>query len=484
MKYMKMIEGEKMFDYKFLFPFEKVPKGSRVVIYGAGEVGWEYYRQLRITQYVEIVGVIDRRAGQMEAFPARIFYPAEICDIDFDYIVLAFRADAYHKSVSHELIKIGVDENKIIYIPPRIEPKYEVVNKIDGFQKEMDIYAYERECLSIAIRLGSAIGDNIIQKKFVMALAQLEPTAKVDIYSPVSDSYLSWLYQDVPNINSFIKDAGSFYTQQCSKYDFSLQIWVFPHIDYINDEKLKKIYGNFYSKAKKLEKKIKEADMDYSMPMFNFFARSIKQGKNVYTVYDYDGEFGITDNRVDIILGDIYKNEYENLKLPPRYITVNYGNGISTENEKIIAKQWPRENFEELVQRIKRIYPALSIVQLGVTDAYNLEGVDRYILGRPLGVAAHVLKKSLVHIDIEGGLVHLATQLGTKCVVLFGPTLEKFFGYEQNINIKAGTCHDCYGMYLDHTICARHLDKPECMYSITPMMVLKKVEEYLIGCKG
>ena len=94
-------------------------------------------------------------------------------------------------------------------------------------------------------------------------------------------------------------------------------------------------------------------------------------------------------------------------------------------------------------------------------------------------LVAYTLKKSLLHIDIEGGLVHLATQMRTKCIVLFGPTQEEYFGYEENINIKAGSCHDCYGMYLDQSKCARHMEKPECMYSITPEMVMKSVREHL-----
>jgi ADP-heptose:LPS heptosyltransferase len=51
-----------------------------------------------------------------------------------------------------------------------------------------------------------------------------------------------------------------------------------------------------------------------------------------------------------------------------------------------------------------------------------------------------------MHIDDEGGLVHMATALGTKCAVLFGPTPVGIFGYEQNINICADTCKECFGI--------------------------------------
>jgi hypothetical protein len=63
---------------------------------------------------------------------------------------------------------------------------------------------------------------------------------------------------------------------------------------------------------------------------------------------------------------------------------------------------------------------------------------------------------------------------------LFGPTDERFYGYKQNINIKAGNCHGCYGLYTDINKCARGMEKPECMYSITPENVFKEINDYLL----
>ena len=80
---------------------------------------------------------------------------------------------------------------------------------------------------------------------------------------------------------------------------------------------------------------------------------------------------------------------------------------------------------------------------------------------------------------IEGGLVHLATNLGTKCVVLFSPTQPNIYAYPNNINIVYATCNGCYGLYENGYACARGLEKPECMYSITPEMVMEKIAEYI-----
>ena len=47
-------------EYKFLFPFEKVPVGSNIIIYGAGIMGQAYLRQVQLTNYCHLVGMVDR----------------------------------------------------------------------------------------------------------------------------------------------------------------------------------------------------------------------------------------------------------------------------------------------------------------------------------------------------------------------------------------------------------------------------------------
>ena len=101
-------------------------------------------------------------------------------------------------------------------------------------------------------------------------------------------------------------------------------------------------------------------------------------------------------------------------------------------------------------------------------------------MGQDIELIKYVLKNAIFHLDSEGGLTHLATQLGTKCIVLFGPTQVELLGYSQNINIVASTCKGCYFLYDDMMKCARDLQEPECMHSITPELVMEKVDTYLM----
>ena len=127
--------------------------------------------------------------------------------------------------------------------------------------------------------------------------------------------------------------------------------------------------------------------------------------------------------------------------------------------------------------------PNLCIVQVDAKGTTKVAECDKYIIGESLDVAAYALKCAQLHIDNEGGLVHLASQLGTKCTVLFGPTPISYYGYKENINIQAGNCHNCYWLTGNFVSCYRRMKKPECMYSITPEMVMEKVEEYFKGAR-
>lgn len=86
----------------------------------------------------------------------------------------------------------------------------------------------------------------------------------------------------------------------------------------------------------------------------------------------------------------------------------------------------------------------------------------------------------MLHIDSEGGYVHIRHFLNTRSVVLFGTTDINFFGYPDNINIKKWSLPNCLWMgywKLDRKLYPR-FEKPPCMYEITPEEVFLKVKQY------
>lgn len=78
-------------EYKFLFPFEEIPAGSKIVIYGAGILGQAYLQRLLISRYCDVVGMVDRNYKKYSSSAVEVFSPTQIHALVFDYILLAVR---------------------------------------------------------------------------------------------------------------------------------------------------------------------------------------------------------------------------------------------------------------------------------------------------------------------------------------------------------------------------------------------------------
>ena len=459
--------------YRFLFPFEKVKPGARIVIYGAGKLGQEYIDQIERTGYCQIVAIVDKNYRAYSKSVQKVSSPDELRHYHLDYVVVALRSKTLLNEVLEKLKQSGIPKHKIVFVGERepIASRAMVLGTMDRENR------YEKSKTHIAIYMMGGLGDCIVQKKWLTALLSMVPDGKIDIYCSANKAFLDMLYFDAEYVGNIITNLGTRYEKEAKQHDLALQIrgTEYIKVDHIEDDRLEPSF------AKKMHELQRKTEQEYYFrlgdPIAISFLQKIRLGQNCYTGLSYGDIFDIQDCKVDIHLSASSEEKFEKMGLH-RYITVNPGNG-SCHNERLVAKSWPIEYFERLLAKIKRTYPQIDIVQVGGPDTHRLQGVDRSFMGESFFMVGQILKHSLLHIDIEGGLVHFATQLGTKCVVLFGPTYQEFFGYPQNINIQAGSCHGCYGLYPDVNQCARNMERPECMYSITPDLVMQAVQGYL-----
>ena len=112
----------------------------------------------------------------------------------------------------------------------------------------------------------------------------------------------------------------------------------------------------------------------------------------------------------------------------------------------------------------------------------KVENADRHFMNVDLELTKHILANSLLHVGCDGGLVHLATALGTKCLVLFGANSVDYFGYDKNINVVSDVCFPCMYTAAEWTDCLRGDREPPCMLSITPQHVCEVTCNYLKHC--
>lgn len=108
---------------EFIFPFNMVRKGSKVLLYGAGNVGRQFYRQVTTLNYCEIVGWIDGNAEQyrQEGMQVEKIETIERRKMDYDVIVIAIESMETAKSIGKKLVEeYKVLRDKLVYQIERI----------------------------------------------------------------------------------------------------------------------------------------------------------------------------------------------------------------------------------------------------------------------------------------------------------------------------------------------------------------------------
>lgn len=166
------------------------------------------------------------------------------------------------------------------------------------------------------------------------------------------------------------------------------------------------------------------------------------------------------------------------------YVTVHngYDPGFIIRNEHA-TKCYPY--FGPVIAQLRRKFPDITFVQLGVDTSVPLPEADVNLLNKTsLREAAGLLKHATLHVDNEGGLVHLARSLGTDSCVVFGPTPSSYFGYAGNINIDPTFCGGCW--WINETWmnqCPRGFPTARCMTEQQPADVAAAIEAYLRGAR-
>ncbi len=97
---------------RHLFPFDKVGKGERVVLYGAGIVGQVYMEQIEKLAYCEVVLWVDRNYTQYNF--ASVSPAEKIKSVPYDKVVIAIKDVEIQDAVERDLISLGVPKTNIV----------------------------------------------------------------------------------------------------------------------------------------------------------------------------------------------------------------------------------------------------------------------------------------------------------------------------------------------------------------------------------
>lgn len=100
-------------------PFSDLECGSRVILYGAGRVGVDYYRHIYRWGLLKLVLWVDK-AGLEHNKPYPVVSPEKIDDCEYDYIIIAVKQKGLADEIKKELAERGIINEKILWRVPAI----------------------------------------------------------------------------------------------------------------------------------------------------------------------------------------------------------------------------------------------------------------------------------------------------------------------------------------------------------------------------
>lgn len=98
-----------------LFPYERVRKDSRVILYGMGWLGRMFVEQILSNNYCKLLFAVDRDYKSKNSNLISVKPVSDIQAVEYDYVVIALRSLSLAESVETELRKYGVPKEKCIY---------------------------------------------------------------------------------------------------------------------------------------------------------------------------------------------------------------------------------------------------------------------------------------------------------------------------------------------------------------------------------
>jgi hypothetical protein len=343
-----------------------------------------------------------------------------------------------------------------------------------------------RKDVLVAFKITGGIGDHLVAARYIRDLLAAAGDFRFDVYSTLPEE-AQWIFSTFKQLNDCF-DAYFSWDVNFSRYPVAMYLSIVAVVY----EKAAD-WGEVGKQNKRLQKICKTVSQCWPEiePYFVYHPltdaalarkavfRGMKRHNFVQGIseIDYGGD-------VFPLAADTKAIEKFGLK-GKRYVTIHNGFDVTQRHlvgkGKRATKCYP--HFDKVIAGLRRRLPELYVVQVGATTSEPIGGVDLSLVGRAvLPETAEILRNSLLHIDNESGLVHLAACLGVKSCVIFGPTDPDFFAYEGNINLRAPFCGGCWWVTEDWmSTYPRGFGEARCLSEQRPATVIEAIASHLTG---
>ena len=328
--------------------------------------------------------------------------------------------------------------------------------KSSGFEPNLEIHV-----------LGG-LGDSIVATRWIKEFVrQLTPDIRIAFYS-ANPNQLAWLVNPVNQDVKFFGDAYLPTRPNTPRIQVGHQVQ-------LSSGTIKIVQRYFIDPALALKFQLPQLDPKFNEQITPIIGRQISETAMKLGLRRNNYVFESTGLNFP---GDSLAVETQtpSIPLPEKYVTIHNG---YDENFFLINENSTKNynDFQPIVDYIQNVLN-IPVIQLGISKTSNPLEVSYDLLDKTnLREVAEILKNSALHLDVESGLVHLATSLGAKCLVIFGPTPWEYFGYPSNVNIFSSSCSPCWWLENDWmNTCHRSSQKFCCTKDISPLDVIKQIE--------
>lgn len=103
---------------KYIFPFINILDDKKIVLYGSGDVGQDYYSQIQKLKMCNIVLWVSKNRKVLQGSNLELSPLSSLLSEQFDYVIIAVSRKDMALDIKKELVEMGVKDNKILWLPP------------------------------------------------------------------------------------------------------------------------------------------------------------------------------------------------------------------------------------------------------------------------------------------------------------------------------------------------------------------------------
>lgn len=116
----KIQSKEELIDrnYYYRFPENQIPAGSKIALYGAGDIGTNYYNYINETGLYEVVVWVDAAAVKYKSVGKNVQDIDMIFRVEYDVVLIAVMAKKVAQEIRRNLCQRGIPESKVLWVKP------------------------------------------------------------------------------------------------------------------------------------------------------------------------------------------------------------------------------------------------------------------------------------------------------------------------------------------------------------------------------